>query len=49
MAFTVVYDAKSPDDFVLDQVGIDGGSVAACIQQIADSRTPAAAGPHRLP
>ena len=32
-------EAKSPDDFVLDQVGIDGWTVAACIQQIADSRT----------
>jgi hypothetical protein len=32
-------EAKSPDDFVLDQVGIDGRTVAACAQQIADSRT----------
>ncbi len=32
-------EAKTPDDFVLDQIGIDGGTVAACIQQIADSRT----------
>ena len=32
-------EAKSPDDFVLDQVGIDGRAVTACIQQIADSRT----------
>jgi predicted nucleic acid-binding protein len=32
-------EAKAPDDFVLDQVGIDGRTVAACIQQIADSRT----------
>jgi hypothetical protein len=32
-------EAKSPDDFVLDQVGIDGRAVAACVQQIADSRT----------
>jgi len=31
-------EAKSPDDFVLDQVGIDGRTVAACVQQIADSR-----------
>ncbi len=31
--------AKSPDDFMLDQVGIGGRTVAACIQQIADSRT----------
>jgi predicted nucleic acid-binding protein len=32
-------EAKSPDDFVLDQVGIDGRTVAACVRQIADSRT----------
>jgi predicted nucleic acid-binding protein len=32
-------DAKSPDDFVLDQIGIDGRIVAACVRQIADSRT----------
>jgi hypothetical protein len=32
-------EAKSPDDFVLDQVGIDGRTVAACVQQIADPRT----------
>ena len=32
-------EAKSPDDFVLDQVGINGQTVAACVQQIADSRT----------
>ena|ERR1017187_714929 len=32
-------DAKSPDDFVLDQVGIDGRIVTACVRQIADSRT----------
>ena len=32
-------EAKSPDDFVLDQVGIDGRAVTACVQQIADSRT----------
>jgi hypothetical protein len=32
-------EAKSPDDFVLDQIGIDGRTVAACVQQIADSRT----------
>jgi hypothetical protein len=31
-------EAKSPDDFVLDQVGIDGRTIAACVQQI-DSRT----------
>ncbi|SRR6266566_3705205 len=29
-------EAKSPDDFVLDQVGIDGRPVAACVQQRAD-------------
>jgi predicted nucleic acid-binding protein len=32
-------EAKSPDGFVLDQVGIDGRTVAACVQQSADSRT----------
>ena len=32
-------EAKSPDDFVLYQVSIDGRTVAACVQQIADSRT----------
>ena len=32
-------EAKSPDDFVLDQIGIDGQTVAACVQQIVDSRT----------
>jgi predicted nucleic acid-binding protein len=32
-------EAKSPDDFVLDQVGIHAQTVAACVQQIADSRT----------
>jgi predicted nucleic acid-binding protein len=32
-------EAKSPDDFVMDQIGIDGRTVAACVQQIADSRT----------
>jgi|SRR5450755_939737 predicted nucleic acid-binding protein len=32
-------EAKSPDDFVLDQIGIDGRIMATCIQQIADSRT----------
>lgn len=31
-------EAKSPDDFVLDQIGIDGRAVTACVQQIADSR-----------
>jgi hypothetical protein len=32
-------EAKSPDNFMLDQVGIDGRTVTACVQQIADSRT----------
>jgi predicted nucleic acid-binding protein len=31
--------AKSPDDFVRDQIGIDRQAVWACIQQIVDSRT----------
>jgi predicted nucleic acid-binding protein len=31
-------EAKSADDFVLDQIYIDGRTVAACVQQIADSR-----------
>lgn len=30
--------AKSPDDFVLDQIDLDGRVVWACVQQIADSR-----------
>ncbi len=32
-------EAKSPDAFVLDQIGIEGPVVAGCIRQIADSRT----------
>ncbi|NBE97058.1 PIN domain-containing protein [Nonomuraea sp. KC401] len=32
-------DAKSPDDFVLDQIDFDDRVVWACVQQIADSRT----------
>jgi predicted nucleic acid-binding protein len=32
-------EAKSPDDFILDQIGIDGRTVAACVRQIVDSRT----------
>ncbi|MEV6150880.1 PIN domain-containing protein [Nonomuraea sp. NPDC052129] len=32
-------EAKSPDDFVLDQIDLDGRVVWACVQQIADSRT----------
>ncbi len=31
--------AKSPDDFVRDQIGIDRQAVWACVQQIVDSRT----------
>lgn len=31
-------EAKSPDAFVLDQIGLNGRRVAACIQQIVDSR-----------
>ncbi|MEV4094677.1 hypothetical protein [Streptosporangium saharense] len=31
-------EAKSPDDFVLDQIDLDGRVVWACVQQIADSR-----------
>ena len=31
-------EAKSPDAFVLDQVGIKGRVVAGCVRQIADSR-----------
>lgn len=30
-------EAKSPDDFVLDQIGLDDRIVWACVQQIADS------------
>lgn len=32
-------EAKSPDAFVLDQVGINGRAVSGCIRQTADSRT----------
>lgn len=32
-------EAKSPDAFVLDQVHIDIGAMAASVRQIADSRT----------
>jgi hypothetical protein len=32
-------EAKSPDAFILDQVGIKGRVVAGCVRQIADSRT----------
>jgi predicted nucleic acid-binding protein len=31
-------EAKSPDDFVLDQISIDDRTVFACIQAIADAR-----------
>lgn len=31
-------EAKSPDAFILDQVGINGRVIAASVQQIADSR-----------
>lgn len=31
-------EVKSPDDFVLDQIDLDGRVVWACVQQIADSR-----------
>lgn len=31
-------EAKSPDDFVLDQIDIDDKIVFACVQQIVDSR-----------
>jgi predicted nucleic acid-binding protein len=31
-------EAKSPDDFMLDQISIDEKKVFACIQQIVDSR-----------
>ena len=31
-------EAKSPDDFVLDPIDLDGRVVWACVQQIADSR-----------
>lgn len=30
---------KSADDFIHDQIGVNGHVVAACVQQIADSRT----------
>jgi predicted nucleic acid-binding protein len=31
-------EAKLPDDFVLDQLGINDSAVFACVQQIADTR-----------
>ena len=33
-------EAKSPDDFVLDQINIDARIVYSCVQEIADSRNP---------
>ena len=39
-------EAKSPDDFVLDLVGIDRRAVAACVQQDCRFADPAATG-HR--
>lgn len=32
-------EAKSPDDFVLDQIDLDDGIVRDCVHQIANSRT----------
>ncbi|WP_312884625.1 PIN domain-containing protein [Nocardia barduliensis] len=32
-------EARSPDDFLLDQIDLDDRVVWACIQQIADSRS----------
>ncbi|MFG1793919.1 hypothetical protein [Nocardia sp. NPDC049149] len=32
-------EAKSPDDFLLDQIDLDDRVVWACLQQIADSHT----------
>ncbi|MQY29993.1 PIN domain-containing protein [Nocardia aurantia] len=31
-------EARSPDDFLLDQIELDGRVVWACVQQIADAR-----------
>jgi len=31
-------EAKTPDDFVVDQLGINDTAVFACVQQIADTR-----------
>lgn len=31
-------EAKSPDDFALDQISIDDRTVFACLQAVADSR-----------
>lgn len=31
-------EANLPDDFVLDQLGINDSAVFACLQQIADTR-----------
>ena len=32
-------EAKTPDDFVLDQIGIDDRVIFACVQDIANCRT----------
>ena len=32
-------EAKTPDDFVLDQISLDEGSVRDCVHQIARGRT----------
>lgn len=31
-------EAKSPDDFILDQIGLDFAAIWTCVQRIADSR-----------
>jgi hypothetical protein len=32
-------EAKTPDDFVLDQIGLDEGRIRDCVHQIARGRT----------
>ena len=32
-------EAKTPDDFVLDQIGLDEGTIRDCVHQIARGRT----------
>lgn len=32
-------EAKTPDDFVLDQIGLDEGAIRDCVRQIARGRT----------
>jgi hypothetical protein len=32
-------EAKSPDEFLLDQIGIDDRIVYSCVQEIANSRS----------